>query len=100
MQVNLKIDENTILHYVEDSNSTYGDNGEEVVTAYQLSFSFYDCGYDVGVSRKDIEKDDSFSLALDGDTKLFDSFNSLCQGDLWETIKEQCNKYDIWYKTH
>ena len=96
MDLQLKINENTVLHYIEDSQNHYDDKGNNIIDCYQLSFSFYDCHYYVGVSRKDIEQDESFLIALDGDSKLFDSFEEMCQNEIWELIKEKCNEYDKW----
>ena len=96
MDLQLKINENTVLHYIEDSQNHYDNDGNNIIDCYQLSFSFYDCHYYVGVSRKDIEQDESFLIALDGDSKLFDSFEEMWQNEIWGLIKEKCNEYDKW----
>ncbi len=96
MNLQLEIDKNTILHYIEDSNNHYDEQGNNIIDSYQLSFSFYDCNYYVGVSRKDIEQDNSFLIELEGNSKLFDSFEEMCQNELWSLIKEKCNEYDKW----
>lgn len=98
MNLHEKINENTILYYVESAQEEYDEKSDtEKVTHYTLSFGFYDCQYFVNVSRKDIDEDSSFGCCLDGDSKLFDSFEDACENDLWETIKTKCKEFDSWY---
>ena len=97
MQFQIKLNQNTILHYIEDIKSHY-EGDDEIIDNYQLSFSFYDCQYYVGVSKKDIDEDDNWSLAMEGDSKLFDSFEDMCKNEIWELIKEKCREYDQWHK--
>lgn len=82
MNLQQQIDKNTILHYVED----YRQDDEGNPSYYELSFSFYDCHYYATVSREDIDNGIP-SVGLEGDSRLFDSFNELCENDLWSLIK-------------
>jgi hypothetical protein len=88
----LAINENTTLHSVGLHQCNYDDDGTEIPLAYALSFSFYDCEYDVWVSESDL-KNDRRSVTMHGDTRLFDSFENFCQDDLWQTIKVKCWDY-------
>jgi hypothetical protein len=92
MNLQEKINENTILYYVEDNNSHYDENGNLVITVFSLSFGFYDCQYFVFVTAKDIEQDFA-SVCLDGDSKLHDSFENACENEHWELIKKKCADY-------
>lgn len=91
-----KINENTILHSIEESSVEYAE--EDKVLSYILYFTFYDCNYFVFVDREDIDSDESSSLCIEGPSKLFDSFNNACENDLWAIIKNRCDKYDLWFK--
>lgn len=97
MNLHKKINENTILYYVEDEDIEYDEKTDtEKVVRYILSFGFYDCQYFVRISLKDIEEDNSFGCNIEGDSKLFDSFEDFCEDELWETIKAKCKQYDEW----
>lgn len=100
MNIQEKINNHTTLYYVEDIASVYSDDDSDVptITTYSLSFGFYDCHYFVTVQRKDLDEDNRF-VCLEGDSRLFDSFEKACENDLWDLIKERCNQYDQWYTT-
>lgn len=93
MNIQYKINKNTILHYVEAHQ--FGD--DDKVDIYTLSFSFYDCHYDVYVSRKDLDSDTG-CIQMQGDSKLFESFEEACENDYWNIIKERCAQFDNWYE--
>ena len=95
MNLHEKINENTILYYVENNVSHYDDNDNEVVDIYELSFGFYDCHYMVYVRAKNIEKDFA-SIEMEGDSKLFESFEEMCENELWDFIKAKCKQFDKW----
>jgi hypothetical protein len=97
MDLHEKINENTILYYIESNNTSYDANNKPRIDSYTLSFGFYDCHYYLTVSKKDIEEDNCYSTSLDGDSRLFDSFEEHCQDELWEIIKTKCKEYDKWY---
>ena len=98
MNLHEKINENTTLYYVESAREEYDEKSDtDKVTHYTLSFGFYDCQYFVNVSLKDIEEDNSFGCCLEGESKLFESFEDACENDLWETIKAKCKAFDKWY---
>jgi len=98
MNLQLELDENTILHYVESTQEDYNEEKQEdVILAYQLSFSFYHCDYFVDVKRESITEDFPFVL-VEGDSNLHASFEERCEGELWPLIKQKCNEFDIWYK--
>nr|WP_315245103.1 hypothetical protein [uncultured Flavobacterium sp.] len=97
MDLQLEINANTTLHYIEDSQNHYDEEENYVIDSYQLSFSFYDCHYYVGVSRADI-LDDNNSMSIEGDSHLFESFKDMCEDELWKLIKQKCNEYDKWHK--
>ena len=83
MQLNEKWDDNLMLNYIEGDT-----NDAENLAVIWMNFDFYNCNYDVSLSKKDLN-DDWLSLGLDGDTKLFDSVKSLLGGDFAEKVKEQ-----------
>lgn len=87
MQLNEKWDDNLMLNYIEGDT-----NDAENLAVIWMNFDFYNCNYDVSLSKKDLN-DDWLSLGLDGDTKLFDSVKSLLGGDFAEKVKEQFKRY-------
>lgn len=95
MNLHEKINENTILYYVEDNVSHYDEKLYKIVDIYELSFRFYDCHYMVYVRAKNIEEDFA-SIEMDGDSKLFESFKEMCEGELWDFIKAKCKQFDKW----
>lgn len=62
----------------------------------QLTFNakFYDCEYLVYCPKKAIEKNDSFLISIDGDSKLFESFKNFIQEDCFEHIKAIFNRLE------
>ena len=80
--------ENTILFEVSYDNFEDIQDGsmEEV---FDMTFEFFEYQYHVRVAMSDIERDFP-SVGIDGDSTLFDSFEKLCEGDMWEFIKKQC----------
>lgn len=98
MNLHEQINENTILYYVDSAHEEYDeDTCVDKIIEYTLSFGFYDCHYFVNVQRKHIDNDTSFWCSVDGDSKLYDSFQDAVEDELWETIKEKCNEFDKWY---
>ena len=87
MQLNEKWDDNLMLNYIE--GDTYDAENLSVIW---MNFDFYDCNYEVGLSKKDLDSD-WLSLGLEEDTKLFDSVKSLLEGDFAEKVKEQFKRY-------
>ena len=87
MQLNEKWDDNLMLNYIEGDT-----NDAENLYVIWMNFDFYNCNYDVGLSKKDLESD-WLSLGLEGDSKLFDSVKSLLEGDFAEKVKEQFKRY-------
>ena len=97
MQLNQKLNDKTMLYYIEHNTcETNFQTGAEEVTSYLLSFQFYDAHYLVTVSRKDLENDFP-SVLMEGNSNLFDSFENACEDEHWETIKAACKQYDTWY---
>lgn len=92
-----QVDKNTVFYYIEDHATSYDDQDNEIIDAYMLSFSFYDCHYYVYVTAKNIEKDIP-SVQIYGDTKLFDSFESKCEEYMWDFIKKKCEQFDSFFK--
>ena len=97
MNLHEKIDDNTILYYVESNIDHYDENDDRVVDIYELSFGFYDCHYMVFVRAKYI-REDLASVEMEGESKLFDSFEEMCEGELWSLIKDRCRQFDDWLK--
>lgn len=87
MQLNEYWSNDLMLNYIE--GDTYDAENLNVIW---MNFDFYDCNYEVGLSKKDLT-DDWLSLGLEGDTKLFDSVKSLLEGDFAEKVKEQFKRY-------
>src|SRR5690606_38127055 len=96
MNLHERINSKTILYYVESNYSHHDDDDNEVVDIYELSFGFYDCHYMVYVRAKNI-RDNLASVEMSGDSKLFDSFEEMCEDELWELIKAKCKQFDKWY---
>lgn len=98
MNLQEQVDENTILHFIEEIQSKYNEEtGKNKAEKYNLAFSFYDKHYTAAVSREAIDKDLSFEVYIEGDSILFDSFEQHCTGEMWETIKKRCDQYDVWF---
>lgn len=98
MNLQKKLSDNLTLHYVEGNNFDNNDNGDEVVTMYELSFTFYEKHYMVYLSRENINKDFCSYSSVEGDGELFDSLTSLIEDDFWTEIVSQCNAFDKWCK--
>ena len=94
MTIDKKINDHTTLVLVEPL-VTYFDTQRqaEQIDSYRLIFSFYDCTYQVFVSRKRIDEDFP-CVEMEGESKLFDSFERACEDEHWELIKSTCNEYD------
>ncbi|MFW0737602.1 hypothetical protein [Flavobacterium sp. T12S277] len=90
MRINESWDKNITLLSLD--GKTTDPNELQVVWA---SFSFYDCEYTAAVSKKDIEKDTP-NVALEGDSILFDSFNSLIEDACWEKLKMCFERYQTY----
>lgn len=95
MNLQEKINENTTLFYIEANNWHCDDNNNVVIDAYELSFGFYDCYYMVYVTPKDLKRD-WVSVQMEGDSKLFESFEYAVEYELWELIKAKCKAFDKW----
>jgi hypothetical protein len=96
MNLHERIDNDTILYYVSDYSSTYNEEDDTDTTdVYELSFGFYDCSYLVYVKRDDILTDTPW-MTMEGDSKLFESFESRCEDELWDFIKDKCKEFDEW----
>jgi hypothetical protein len=87
MQLNEIWTEHLMLNYIEGNT-----NDAENLDIIWMNFDFYDCNYEAGLSKKDLDSD-WISLGLEGDTKLFDSVKSLLEGDFAEKVKEQFKRY-------
>lgn len=97
MQLNQKLNDKTILFYIEHNTcETNFQTGANEVTSYLLSFQFYDAQYFVTITREDLENDIPM-ICMEGDSNLFDSFERACEEEHWETIKAACKQYDTWY---
>lgn len=89
--IQIMFDKNLTFHYIEgDAHDV--DNAYEVIQ-YSLSFSFYDCHYELIIPKSAIDEDCSFKMMLSGDTKLYESFEDLLEDDLWPHMKIICAKY-------
>ena len=95
MNLQEKINDNTTLFYVEANNWHYDENDNDITDVYEISFGFYDCHYMVYVTNKDLERDCG-SVQIEGDSKLFDSFEDAVENDHWELIKAKCKAFDKW----
>ena len=87
MQLNEKWDDSLMLNYIEGDT-----NDAENLAVIWMNFDFYNCNYDVGLSKKDLD-DNWLSLGLEGDTRLFHSVKNLLEGDFAEKVKEQIKRY-------
>ncbi|MCW3784913.1 hypothetical protein [Plebeiibacterium sediminum] len=97
MNIHRQIDANTILHYIEANNWHYNDKDEMVIDVFELSFAFYDCHYFVFLPKKYIEENFSFGMTMEGDSKLFESFEEAIEDEHWELIKKKCRQYEMWH---
>lgn len=91
MQLNEKWEPNLVLNYIEGDTSSVED-----LNVIWLYFSFYDCDYCLGVSKKDCEKNlenDFLSFSLDGQSKLFSAFEDLMEDKYSKKIQEQFIRY-------
>ena len=91
MNLNEKWEPNLVLNYIEGDTSSH-----EELNVIWLYFSFYDCEYCLGVSKKDCEKNlenDFLSFSLDGHTKLFSAFEDLMEDNYSKKIQEQFIRY-------
>lgn len=91
MNLNEKWEPNLVLNYIEGDTSYHED-----LNVIWLYFSFYDCHYCLGVSKKDCEKDlenDFLSFSLDGQSKLFSAFEDLMEDKYAKKIQEQFIRY-------
>ena len=87
MEVKENWEDNLTLNYIEGNTSSADD-----LEVIWLNFDFYDCNYDVGLSKKDLDSD-FLSLSFDGDSKLFDSIQELLENKYAQKIKEQFERY-------
>lgn len=94
MNIQYEFDDKTTLHYVSNREWEYDENDNEITKIYELSFSFYDCSYIATIRKEDILNEDEYFL-LEGDSKLFDSFEEFIE-DNWEVIIEKCRDFDEW----
>ena len=94
MNLNQKINENTILYFIEAEDFYTDENDKTIVNKYQLSFGFYDCHYDAYIKKNDLDSSDGDGcITISGDEELFESFESLCENKHWELIKKKCIEY-------
>ena len=91
--IQLNIDENTKLHYIEINNyETEEGSGKTINRIFQLSFSFYGKHFDVYVRENNF--DSSFgSIEMQGDSSLFESFEELMEDDHWPLLVALCKKH-------
>ncbi len=97
MNIQRQINANTVLHYLEANNWHHSDDDQVIIDVFTLSFSFYDCHYFVYVTKADLLDDCGCGITMEGDSKLFDSFESAIEDDHWELIKKKCRQYEMWY---
>ncbi len=88
-----RINENIILHTIENEASHFNSNGKEVIDRYKLAFGFYDCLFYLVVTKENLQKNLAFNASF-GSEILIDSFDHACSTYLWEHIKEACNSYE------
>lgn len=86
-------EENLILNYVE-GDSDENDN----VVSLMFYFSFYDCNYSFSIWKKDIEAKNIELSGLEGDSKLFNSFETLLEDDYLEKLQQTFEKYEVYHK--
>ncbi len=89
----IQLADNLILHYIEGDESDWDNPEQTEIDNYTLSIGFRDCHYYLTVPRGAIEEDFSAMTLCDGDSDLFDSFESKMQDDYWEYIKLVCARY-------
>jgi len=98
MNLQKKLTENLILNCVEANNWDHDEDGNEVTTMYELTFSFYDNYYTVYVASKRLEDEYARYASIEGKSELFDSFSSLMEDEYWEEVVTQCNAFETWKK--
>ena len=95
MNLQKKLTENLVLHFVEANNWDHDEEGNEITTMYELSFSFYGNFYTVYVAPKNLDGEYARYASIEGKSELFDSFNSLMEDEYWEEVVAQCKAFEI-----
>lgn len=91
--IQLRIDENTILHYIELNNWEIDkDTHKAINQIFQFSFSFYGKHYDVYV-REEKLKNDYGSIEMQGASDLFESFEEHMEDEQWPLLVALCKKF-------
>ncbi len=83
----------TIVNIEADENN-WETPEETKIDTLTLGCKFYDCEYMLFVPKKAITENDSFFITSEGDSKLFESFNSIMQEDYFEHIKLIFNRFE------
>ena len=95
MICNKKLTENITLLCGELNNWKYDKEGNQIPLMYFLTFRFYDKKYDCYFSQKGLDEKDLIPASMEGDSSLFDSFESWFEeGEAFDEIKKACS--DIW----
>ena len=94
MNLQKKLTENLILHYVEANNWDHDKDGNEITTMYELSFGFYESYHSVYVAAKNLDGEYARYASIEGKSELFDSFNSLMEDEYWEEVVTQCKAFE------
>ncbi|MXV39366.1 hypothetical protein GO491_11875 [Flavobacteriaceae bacterium Ap0902] len=95
MNLQKKIKDNVILHYVESKTIIYLRDFGGVIKFYELSFTYFGHHYIVRVKESDLT-DGHFWPNVEGDSELYDSFEDACQDYLEKPIKEAISNYKKW----
>jgi len=98
MNLQKKLSENLTLHFVEANNWDHDEEGNEVTTMYELSFSFYGNYYSIYVAPKNLEEEYARYASVEGPGELFESFNELVEEEYWEEVVTQCKAFEVWNK--
>ncbi len=81
------------LEYVDENDWDLPENLK--ILNFHFVAKFYDCEYSFSINSKDIKRDTPDTGYIDGDSKLFDSFESLItEEDNWEIIKLMCKRME------
>jgi hypothetical protein len=73
------------------------DRKAAIVDSVRMTFSFYDCTYNVNVNRKDLQ-DECPIIPMDGDSRLFESFQELIVSEsYWPKVNQAFERYAAYY---
>lgn len=95
MNLQKKLSDNLVLHYVDANKWDHDDDGNEITTMYELSCSFYGKHYMAYASRESVDKNQGY-ITAEGDSELFDSFENAMEDKHWEDVVKYCKVFEEW----